>query len=189
MFGWVAQLCAVLQRIVGTSDEPHRDNPAEARAVEDLLQSMTFAEKVGQMTQADLVALEDKSDIQKYALGSILSSGDTGPPDISPGGWAVAYNECQSWAMKTRLKIPLIYGIDAVHGHNKVDGAVIFPHNIGLGASRNPSLVELRFFAGLTMPEIDRVLKILLATAERHWTYARTWLFAELKDRGNSANP
>ena len=50
-------------------------------------------------------------------------------------------------------------------------------------------LVKLRFFAGLTMPEIARVMKISPATAERHWTYARTWLFAELKDRGNSANP
>src|SRR5262249_47933244 len=48
----------------------------------------------------------------------------------------------QSWALKSRLKIPLIYGIDAVHGHNNVDGAVIFPHNIGLGATRDPGLVE-----------------------------------------------
>ena len=49
-------------------------------------------------------------------------------------------------------------------------------------------LVKLRFFAGLTMPEIAQVLKISLATAERHWTYARTWLYAELKDRDDSAN-
>jgi DNA-directed RNA polymerase specialized sigma24 family protein len=51
------------------------------------------------------------------------------------------------------------------------------------------ALVKLRFFTGLTMPEIARVLKVSLATAERHWTYARTWLYAELKDRGDSANP
>jgi hypothetical protein len=51
------------------------------------------------------------------------------------------------------------------------------------------ALVQLRFFTGLTMPEIAHVLKILLATAERHWTYARTWLYAELKDRDNSENP
>jgi RNA polymerase sigma factor (TIGR02999 family) len=49
-------------------------------------------------------------------------------------------------------------------------------------------VVKLRFFAGLTMPEIARVMKISLATAERHWTYARTWLFAELKDQGDTAN-
>jgi RNA polymerase sigma factor (TIGR02999 family) len=49
-------------------------------------------------------------------------------------------------------------------------------------------LVKLRFFAGLTMPEIAQVLEISLATAERHWTYARTWLYAELKGRGNSEN-
>jgi beta-glucosidase len=142
MLGWVALICEVLQRSVGASDETPRDDPAVAGRVEDLLRSMTIAEKVGQMTQADLAALKDKSDIQKYALGSVLSSGDSASTDISPGGWAVAYNECQSWALKTRLKVPLIYGIDAVHGHNKVDGAVIFPHNIGLGATRNPSLVE-----------------------------------------------
>ena len=50
-------------------------------------------------------------------------------------------------------------------------------------------VVKLRFFAGLTMPEIAQVLKISLATAERHWTYARTWLYAELRDRDNSENP
>ena len=55
-------------------------------------------------------------------------------------GWAKTYNEFQSWALKTRLKIPLIYGIDAVHGHNNIDGAVIFPHNIGMGATRNADL-------------------------------------------------
>jgi RNA polymerase sigma factor (TIGR02999 family) len=51
------------------------------------------------------------------------------------------------------------------------------------------ALVKLRFFTGLTMPEIARVMNISLATAESHWTYARTWLFAELKDRGDTADP
>ena len=87
-------------------------------------------------------ALRDKADIQKYALGSILCGGDTDPPDVSPAGWAKAHDECQGWARKSRLKIPLLFGIDAVHGHNNVDGAVIFPHNIGLGATRDPGLVE-----------------------------------------------
>jgi beta-glucosidase len=59
-----------------------------------------------------------------------------------PQNWLQTVNEYQSWALKTRLKIPLIYGVDAVHGHNNVDGAVIFPHNIGLGATQNPELVE-----------------------------------------------
>lgn len=110
--------------------------------VEALLGSMTLAEKVGQMTQADLLALKDRADIQKYALGSILCGGNSDPPDITPAGWARTYDECQALALKSRLKVPILFGIDAVHGHNNVDGAVIFPHNIGLGATRDPALVE-----------------------------------------------
>jgi beta-glucosidase len=107
-----------------------------------LLKSMTLDEKVGQMTQVDMNALRDPAHIQQYFLGSLLSGGDSDPPDITARGWAKAHDDYQSWALKTRLKIPLIYGIDAVHGHNNVDGAVIFPHNIGLGATRNTALVE-----------------------------------------------
>lgn len=110
--------------------------------VEALLQQMTLAEKIGQMTQADSNALQDKADVQKYALGSVLSGGGSDPAENTPQGWWQLVNECQTWAQKTRLKIPLLYGVDAVHGHNNVLGAVIFPHNIGLGATRNPALVE-----------------------------------------------
>ena len=107
-----------------------------------LLAQMTLEEKIGQMVQVDSDALKDKSHIQKYFLGSVLSGGGSDPADNSPQGWLKLAGECQSWAVKTRLKIPLLYGIDAVHGHNNVLGAVIFPHNIGLGATHNPVLVE-----------------------------------------------
>ncbi|MFO0887739.1 MAG: glycoside hydrolase family 3 N-terminal domain-containing protein [Isosphaeraceae bacterium] len=117
------------------------EDAATARA-EELLRSMTLDEKIGQMTQADLNAVKDRADIARYALGSMLSGGDSDPQDITAAGWARTHDELQSWALKSRLKIPLIYGIDAVHGHNNVDGAVIFPHNIGLGATRDPALVE-----------------------------------------------
>src|SRR5262245_14921202 len=110
--------------------------------VENLLSQMTLDEKIGQMTQADMNAVKDKADIQKYGFGSMLSGGDSDPADITAKGWLAACEEFQSWALKTRLKIPLLYGIDAVHGHNNVDGAVIFPHNIGLGATRSPGLVK-----------------------------------------------
>ncbi len=110
--------------------------------VEALLKQMTLAEKIGQMTQVDTAALHDKADIQKYALGSVLSGGGSDPKDNTAQGWLQLANECQAWAQKTRLKIPLLYGVDAVHGHNNVLGAVIFPHHIGLGATRNPALVE-----------------------------------------------
>jgi beta-glucosidase len=107
-----------------------------------LLSRMTLEEEIGQMTQADMNAVKDKADIQKYALGSMLSGGDSDPAEITAQGWLKACEEDQSWALKTRLKIPMLYGIDAVHGHNNVNGAVIFPHNIGLGATHNPALVE-----------------------------------------------
>lgn len=110
--------------------------------VEALLKQMTLAEKIGQMTQVDTAALADQSAIQKYALGSVLSGGGSDPADNSPNAWLQLAQACQSWARQTRLQIPLLYGVDAVHGHNNVDGAVIFPHNLGLGATRNPALVE-----------------------------------------------
>lgn len=116
---------------------------ANDEKVEALLKQMTLAEKIGQMTQVDTEALKDKSHIQKYALGSVLSGGGSDPKENTPQGWLALAQECQSWAGKTRLKIPLLYGVDAVHGHNNVLGAVIFPHNIGLGATRNAKLVEL----------------------------------------------
>jgi beta-glucosidase len=112
------------------------------RRVESLLSQMTLDEKIGQMVQVDMNALKDKADIQKYFLGSMLSGGGSDPIDNRPQTWLQAVNEYQSWALKTRLKIPLLYGVDAVHGHNNIDGAVVFPHNIGLGATHNPALVE-----------------------------------------------
>lgn len=110
--------------------------------VESLISQMTLDEKIGQMTQVDVNALKEKADIQKYFLGSILNGGGGGPTNNVPANWLLVNNEYQSLALKTRLKIPLIYGVDAVHGHNNVDGAVIFPHNIGLGATHDPALVE-----------------------------------------------
>ncbi len=108
-----------------------------------LLAQMTLDEKIGQMTQVDMDALKKHmGDVEKYCLGSVLSGGSSDPADITAKGWLAATDEFQSYALKTRLKIPLLYGIDAVHGHNNVQGAVMFPHNVGLGATRNPKLIE-----------------------------------------------
>ena len=116
--------------------------PADDRQVEWLLSKMSLDEKIGQMVQADSAALKSRADIQKYFLGSVLSGGNSDPGDNSAGSWLRFVNECQASALKTRLGIPLLYGIDAVHGHNNVEGAVIFPHNIGLGATHDSKLVE-----------------------------------------------
>jgi beta-glucosidase len=111
--------------------------------VQSLLAQMTLDEKIGQMVQVDLSALHNTNDIQNYFLGSVLSGGDSKPAgENNPQTWLDLANDLQSHALKTRLKIPLIYGIDAVHGHNDVIGTTIFPHNIGLGATHNPKLVE-----------------------------------------------
>ncbi|HWF48153.1 MAG TPA: glycoside hydrolase family 3 protein [Bryobacteraceae bacterium] len=113
---------------------------AEARA---LLAQMTLEEKIGQMTQPDKNYVEHPGDIGTYHLGSVLSGGDSDPKtgnDLI--SWTDMVDDYQERALKTRLHIPLLYGVDAVHGHNNVIGAVAFPHNIGLGCSRNAELVE-----------------------------------------------
>lgn len=111
--------------------------------VNELLAKMTLDEKIGQMIQADSGGLKKASDIETYFLGSILSGGSSDPKSGNGAAdWAALYESFQQRAVKTRLGIPLLYGIDAVHGHSNVIGAVIFPHNIGLGCTRNPELVQ-----------------------------------------------
>ena len=92
---------------------------------------MTVDEKIGQMTQADHAAVSDLEDIKTYYLGSILSGGGSDPSsENTPLDWTNLYDSFQQKALETRLGIPIIYGVDAVHGHSNVNGAVIFPHNI-----------------------------------------------------------
>ncbi len=135
---WLFAGCISLWSAKGSIEQPLNYD----RQVEALLAQMTLDEKIGQMTQTDSEALKDKSGIQMYFLGSVLSGGGHSPRENDAKGWLKSCDEFRSWAQKTRLKIPLLYGIDAVHGHNNVDGAVIFPHNIGLGATHNPALLE-----------------------------------------------
>jgi beta-glucosidase len=112
--------------------------------VKELLSRMTLEEKIGQMTQPEQdQVLGHPGDMQKYFIGSVLSGGDSDPKENnSLQSWTDLYDRVQTEAMKTRLGIPVLYGIDAVHGHSNVLGAVIFPHNIALGCTRDPALVE-----------------------------------------------
>ena len=111
--------------------------------VNELLAKMTLEEKVGQMIQAENTGLHKISDVETYFLGSVLSSGDADPPRGNTlEYWTDLYDSLQQRTQMTRLKIPLLYGVDAVHGHNKVLGAVVFPHNIGLGCARSFDLVR-----------------------------------------------
>ena len=133
--------------------------PVDAR-VKDLMGRMTLDEKVGQMVQGDSTWLKIP-DVSKYFLGSVLSGGDSEVPDLSPKGWYAYAEQVQKQALGTRLGIPVMYGIDAVHGHNNVRGATVFPHNIGLGVTRNPKLVE----------EIGRITALEVAATGMHWAF------------------
>jgi len=117
--------------------------PIEER-VEDLLSRMTLAEKIGQMTLVERTAFQPNTldDIKTYFIGAVLSGGGSTPSSNTPAGWLSMVSEFKSRALETPLRIPLMYGIDAVHGHNNVYDAVIFPHNIGMGCTRNSGLVE-----------------------------------------------
>src|SRR6202453_1222155 len=111
--------------------------------VQALLAQMTLDEKMGQMVQGDSGGGVDKGDVAKFYLGSVLSGGSSDPAaGNSPQAWLDEVNGFKAEALQTRLKIPLIYGIDAVHGHNNIEGAVIFPHHIGMGATHDPELVR-----------------------------------------------
>jgi beta-glucosidase len=111
--------------------------------VADLLRRMTLKEKVGQMTQAERVDVaDDPSRVTTWHLGSVLSGGGSVPASNTPEGWADMVDELQEAALNTRLGIPLLYGVDSVHGHGNLLGATVFPHNIGLGATRDPKLVK-----------------------------------------------
>ncbi|MFE4826854.1 glycoside hydrolase family 3 N-terminal domain-containing protein [Streptomyces sp. NPDC056672] len=112
------------------------------KRVADLVSRLSLAEKAGQMTQAERNALTAQGDIAAYDLGSLLSGGGSVPTPNTPEAWAKMIDAFQLRAQATRFQIPLIYGVDAVHGHNNVIGATIMPHNIGLGATRDPALAE-----------------------------------------------
>jgi len=116
--------------------------PVEQR-VADLIKRMTLDDKIGQMTQAERAAVAGAPGrITEWRLGSILSGGGSVPTPNTAAAWVSMVNTFQRRALATPLKIPMLYGVDAVHGHGNLLGATVFPHNIGLGASRDPGLVE-----------------------------------------------
>ncbi|MFN4253224.1 glycoside hydrolase family 3 protein, partial [Deinococcus sp.] len=125
------------------ANAPYRNAalPVDAR-VNDLLLHMTLDEKIGQMTQAERAAVRDLNDMAVFGIGSVLSGGGSGPSDNTPQGWAAMVDTFQAAALRSRLGIPMLYGTDAVHGHNNVPGATLFPHNIGLGAAGDPDLAR-----------------------------------------------
>ncbi|XP_014507294.1 uncharacterized protein LOC106766997 [Vigna radiata var. radiata] len=110
--------------------------------IKDLMDRMTLEEKIGQMTQIERKVASAEI-MKNYYIGSVLSGGGSVPkPQASAYDWIEMVNDFQKGSLSTRLGIPMIYGIDAVHGNNNVYNATIFPHNVGLGATRDPKLVR-----------------------------------------------
>ncbi|MFK7824807.1 MAG: glycoside hydrolase family 3 protein [Oligoflexales bacterium] len=133
------------------------------KKINSLLSQMSLDEKIGQMTQVNKLTIDKNlHHIKELYIGSILSGGGESPKPNSPESWAKMTRLYQQQATQTRLGIPLIYGIDAVHGHANVYGAVVFPHNIGLGASRDPKLIA----------EIGKITSKEIAATGIHWNFA-----------------
>jgi beta-glucosidase len=123
----------------GASPDP--DTMAVEARVSALLAQMTLDEKVGQMTQVGFSFLASSDDITTYGLGSVLAGGDDAPTGNTPADWLAMTATYRAKAAATRLKIPILFGIDAVHGNAKVKGATVFPHDIGMGCAHDTALV------------------------------------------------
>lgn len=148
---------------------PLAEDPALEKRITDLMAGMTVEDKVGQLVQGDIASVTP-DDVRRYRLGSILAGGNSDPGgryDASPAEWlalADAFYDASMDTSKGGKAIPLLFGIDAVHGQSNIIGATLFPHNIGLGATRNPEL--LRQIGGITALE-TRVTGM-------EWTFAPT---------------
>mgnify|MGYP000865294085 FL=1 len=148
---------------------PLATDAALEQRLESLLASMTVEEKVGQIVQGDIASITP-DDVRKYRLGSILAGGGSDPGgryNAAPAEWLALADAFWEASMDTRgggKAIPIIWGIDAMHGQSNVIGATLFPHNIGLGATRNPELLR----------EIARITAAETRTTGMEWTFAPT---------------
>jgi len=147
---------------------PALDPAVEAR-VDEIMAKMTLEQKVGQVVQADTDSITP-DEVKQYRLGSVLSGGNSAPGDepyADAPSWlaaADAYFEASIDPEGVEIAIPIIWGIDAVHGHANLTGATVFPHNIGLGAANDPDLIE----------RIMEVTAIELIVSGHDWTFAPT---------------
>ncbi len=144
--------------MVARTDRPTVATDDRIRA---LLASMTPAEKVGQMTQVELGSITP-AEVAERAIGSVLSGGGGNPGDGSVGAWRDGVDSFVAASRRSRLGIPILYGTDAVHGHNNVVGATIFPHNIGLGATGDADLVR----------QVARAAALETAATGARWSFA-----------------
>ena len=152
-----------------TTLDPLPLDPAIEAQIDEILPKLSLEQKVGQVIQADNSSVTPE-EVKKYRLGSVLSGGNSAPgplPYANANAWvemADAYFEASIDTQGVEIAIPIILGIDAVHGHANLEGAIVFPHNIGLGAARNPDLIQ----------EIARITAHELTVSGHDWTFAPT---------------
>ena len=135
--------------VAGSSLWPAVRNPqplpvAEEKRLAAIVARMTLREKIGQMTQAEIRSVTPE-DVERYSLGSVLNGGGAWPAmnrQATVGDWLALAQRFHTASLASSAGIPVLWGTDAVHGHNNVYGATLFPHNIGLGAAHDPVLVE-----------------------------------------------
>lgn len=116
---------------------------ATEKAISEIISTITLEQKVGQLIQADIGSVKPE-DLAKYPLGSILAGGNSGPygdERASAAKWSQLVGEFRKASRKSGAQIPVLFGVDAVHGHSNLPEATIFPHNIGLGAARDVDLI------------------------------------------------
>ncbi|MFG6439902.1 glycoside hydrolase family 3 protein [Roseateles sp. LKC17W] len=145
--------------------QPQRDAALEAR-VEAALKTLSLRQKVGQITQPEIRAITP-DEVREYAIGTILNGGGGWPGQdraATPAQWRELSDKFQAAALQATPGIPLIWGTDAVHGHNNLRGATLFPHNIALGATRNTDLVR----------DIGRATARAVRATGVHWAFAPT---------------
>jgi len=164
--------CGEIPRLPpATTDWPRirseiRRDPFTEAIIAGMVSRMTLPEKVGQMTQAEIQSITP-AEVRQYHIGSVLNGGGSWPNNdkhATPSAWlafADAYWDA-ALAADGEVKIPIMWGIDAVHGNSNVFGATLFPHNIGLGAAHDPCLVR----------------RIARATAEQVRVTGQDWAFA-----------
>jgi beta-glucosidase len=168
---WAADAPAVIHALEWPATAPAvAPDPKLEQFVDQLLGSMSLEDKVGQLVQADIGSIKPE-DLRKYKLGSILAGGNAAPGNdvrTSAAHWLelvdAFYRASVADASPAHAPIPILFGIDAVHGHTRIRGATVFPHNVGLGAANDAGLIE----------QIGQATAEEIAATGIDWTFAPT---------------